>query len=721
MYFCLLIMVVAAVDVSAQNTRTLKRQIDQYYSLSRYWDAKPLLETYCADKPNDEDARLKLAITQYHTNDLPSAINSFEFLVENQKSPSEELNLWLAKCYHEAHQFKKAIELYKEILRSSEATDPILRNHITGDIKRCAVGLRYRVPDDEVFVENMGGEVNSRFDDFIPVESPNHNSRVYFSSVRSVRVSDDFDTQGKLKGTTRQQDCDMFATEIINGAWSAAVPLNIRLNTGQHEILQDFSEDGMIAFFKKSRTLADGPVYVDTFDLEEFESMGNMWVGAPIGSEESIRGLYFFSDSVLFFSSNRAGGLGGYDIYLSVLRNGNWIDAVNLGSDINSQFDEVSPFLAQNGRKLYFSSNNYSSMGGFDVFSIDFDDKSQQWGDLTNLGQPTNSAGNELYFRLGSNGLSSYFASDRKSGKGGLDIYSAYYRSPRKEQLARSTPLVFYQVRDYQLFAETYVDQNPKNSNDGTRSVSKVVSIPTLFFRDNDQVLTPQNGDKLEMLAGFLKTYPHVTIDILSHSDINPATGFDLFVSIKRAEQVSDFLQSKGIQSSRISVKGLSGNYPLARTEIDGRINEAAVWYNRRLDFIVHNQHQLPFEIKYDLPEISEPLSSPAYQQFMEQRRGLVFSIQFAELDQMYKGDLSIFGRHTSIVKKSGSDRYLYFTGLFKSFEDALANLSKVKQMGFNHAEVIPFIDGVLLSKGDISPSLFEQYPDLKNYVLYLE
>jgi len=681
-----------------------------------------MLLTFCANKPTDDEARIQLATAQYHTNELHAAIRNLESVKSNAKGQTPNLTLLLAQCYHDNNAFSKAIELYKEVLRTTDE-DFTQRGSVADEIKRCAVGLRHSIPTDEVFVENMGSDVNSRFDDFIPVESPNLESRVYFSSVRSVRVSDEFDSSGKLTAMNRQQDCDMFATEIVNGAWSTAVPLNVRLNTPAHEVLQDFNSDGMVAFFTKSGVLAEGPMYVDTFDLEDFESTGIMWNNAPLNDAESVRGLYFFADSILLFASNRAGGFGGFDIYCTTRQAGQWIPPVNLGPSINSQFDEISPFLARDGRTLYYSSNDLTSMGGFDVFFNRFDERSEDWGPQNNLGQPINSAGNDLYFRLSRNGLSSYLSSDRKTGKGGLDIYSAYYKAPRQEQLARSVPPIFFQVRDYSLFSETLVDQEsvPGIEIENESNLSKNVKIPVIFFRENDQVITPQNGPKLEMLVRFLKTYPHMTLEILCHSDTEPVTGFDLFFSLKRGEQVADYLSTRGISPLRISIKGLGGNYPLAKNTIDGRPNEAGLWYNRRVDFIIHGQHQLPVQIEYDFPEINPALLSESYPMFLNLRKGLAYSVLFVELDQMFKGNLATLGQHTSIEKKQTAEGYLYFSGLFKSFEEALQYLGEIKEQGFGNAEIIPFLEGIRLEKGSLNPSLFEQYPDLKNYVLYLK
>ena len=123
------------------------------------------------------------------------------------------------------------------------------------------------------------------------------------------------------------------------------------------------------------------------------------------------------------FISNRAGGLGGFDIYSSHLDdNGHWEAPVNLGDSINTPFNEQSPFIHPDNQTLYFSSDGWVGMGGYDLFVSRRKDDGC-WGKPVNLGYPINTQKDEIGLFVNARGNKAYFSSSRKEGRG-LDIYS---------------------------------------------------------------------------------------------------------------------------------------------------------------------------------------------------------------------------------------------------------------------------------------------------------
>ncbi len=126
----------------------------------------------------------------------------------------------------------------------------------------------------------------------------------------------------------------------------------------------------------------------------------------------------------LYFVSDRPGGMGGRDIYRSVkLPNNEWSKALNVGTPINSEYDEDSPFFHPDGKTLYFSSNGDQSMGGFDIF---FSKKNVDgtWGNPLNMGYPLNTVGDDVYFSTTIDGKKGYYSSSHEGGLGREDIYS---------------------------------------------------------------------------------------------------------------------------------------------------------------------------------------------------------------------------------------------------------------------------------------------------------
>jgi outer membrane protein OmpA-like peptidoglycan-associated protein len=710
------LLICSAANLSGQTPgKNIRRQGEQYLDLGLPYKAAAAFELYCPSRPKDDQAWLWWAQSQYESNDLDGALQSLEHLAKGSKKADPEVILLMAKSLHQKHEFVEAIKHFKMYLAIAPKDQKY--QEVVNDIKRCASGLKYNFISDEVLIENMGAAVNSEYDDFAPVESPNFTSRVYFSSIRALRVQDRFDDAGSLEESWQGIDSDMFGTEIINGAWSKSEPLNPDLNTPRHEVLQDFSKDGMVAIFTRGEELSGGEIWVDSVNALRHEAQGTRWQNPPFSAEEKVRGFYFFSDSVVIFSSAVGGGFGGYDLYLSRRTNRGWSIPLNLGEKVNTPFDEVTPYLCPDGRTLYFSSDRLTSIGGFDVFKCTFDNRSTEWMYPQNLGRPMNSAGNDLFFRLSTSGTAAYLSSDRKSGLGRHDIYSAYFKNPMLAMMSSSIPTLFADVRDFQLFSESLVKVDEASPNNETKMAS--FDMPFLLFRD-DQVVTPQNLPKLEKLLGFLKTYPHTKLEIISHSDQTAVSNFDLYFAIKRAEQVADYLRENGFKSSNTFLKGLGGNYPMALNELNGKDNETGRFYNRRVDFRIKSEDQLPIRIVYDFPQIVEAMRDKRHDAYLHRIEGLSYRVQFAVLDQLYKGDLIGKFPDSMIEKNEDQQDYAYTSGLFQTFGDALKHLGEIKTAGHTNAKIIPYLDGLRINNGDISEQFLKNYPDLKNYLLYL-
>jgi outer membrane protein OmpA-like peptidoglycan-associated protein len=127
--------------------------------------------------------------------------------------------------------------------------------------------------------------------------------------------------------------------------------------------------------------------------------------------------------NILFFVSDRDGGYGGRDIWITKkMSNGSWSSPENLGEPINTEYDEESPYFHPDGKTLYFSSTGHKTIGGFDIFKSILDND-LNWSSPVNMGYPINTVNDDLFFTPSVNGKTAYFSSIRKQGKGNYDIY----------------------------------------------------------------------------------------------------------------------------------------------------------------------------------------------------------------------------------------------------------------------------------------------------------
>jgi hypothetical protein len=158
-------------------------------------------------------------------------------------------------------------------------------------------------------------------------------------------------------------------------------------------------------YFLKSQDGETGQLFADTFAIDKDPEAFPKRFSSPIISELGDRYLQVFNNNTLIFSSKRKGGYGGYDLYISVKKDGEWDTPINLGPTVNSKYDEVSAFLTKSGTRLFYSSNRLNSFGGFDIYSSDYNVKTKMWTTPKNLGVPINSANDDLSFSVSSDGI----------------------------------------------------------------------------------------------------------------------------------------------------------------------------------------------------------------------------------------------------------------------------------------------------------------------------
>ena len=437
---------------------------------------------------------------------------------------------------------------------------------------------------------------------------------------------------------------------------------------------------------------------------------------------------FFVADSVMLFSSRRKGGFGGKDLYMTTYSNGVWAVPQNLGPEINSVYDEISPFLSKDGRTLYFSSNNSrSSLGGLDIFKSRFDDASLQWSAPENLGVPINSSEDDLHFRLTKDGLKAYFSTSRKDGIGMRDIYVAYFKSARNEQIYTSIP---------EHFAEVLAYSKPSNPYAPTTSISSEIEILSpstggapapnqevenyefqpIYYSDDDDILNSRNIKKLNNVALLLKKYPQLKAVLACNSSgFDGPVQFDLYFAVKRAEVAANYLIENGVSAESIRVKGLGSMYPLAKAITEQGDNPLAKRYNNRIDFYIGNTYGLPVEVK-DIELNVGTFVDDRGSFYLKMLKGLSYKVQMASLKQMYNSSIFTSYRDPMVERNTANPYYQYTVGLYKTYSSAEQLMQDLKKQGITEAFIVPYIDGQRISPEE-AQSLSNIYSDLSNYL----
>lgn len=235
---------------------------------------------------------------------------------------------------------------------------------------------------------------------------------------------------GSIDPLTRKTYYKLFRSPISrDGVPGRAKKFSVELNSGYNEGPVSFTQEDRVIFFTRTQ-LNDGAT------VEDLNGNANLGIYSAYRAEydwAGVRPLPFngknFSNQHptvtpdgrrVFFSSNREGGYGGFDLYFSDFFEGRWSNAVNLGPDINTEGNEAFPHIHPSGR-LFFSSTGHGGRGGYDLFMIDL--SGRRWGGVINLPEPVNSPGDDVGITLSADGKRAYLASNRDAGMGMDDIY----------------------------------------------------------------------------------------------------------------------------------------------------------------------------------------------------------------------------------------------------------------------------------------------------------
>lgn len=338
-----------------------------------------------------------------------------DYRVGNHKEKQAPVEaIWhLGKAYHADYQFDKAIKAYTEYKDLLANANEEAKKQVTRDIRITRNAMDLIKNPVRVILHPLGKGMNTEYPDYRPLLNADE-TILMFTSRREGTVGGEKDEDGKYME-------DIYYCEKVNGKWQDAKPVS-DLNQKGHEASLYLAPTGqeMLVYAYDGGT--DGTIYESKFD-------GMKWA-EPTAMSAEINSDYWDSHAsksadgkTIAFVSDRPGGEGGRDIYLlKKLPSGEWSKVQNIGSTINTPYDEEGPYLHPDGKTLYFSSKGHKTMGGFDVFFSELQEDGS-WSEPVNMGHPINTTGEDVFFVTSADGKRAYFSSLRDGGKGDQDIY----------------------------------------------------------------------------------------------------------------------------------------------------------------------------------------------------------------------------------------------------------------------------------------------------------
>ncbi|MBN2681600.1 MAG: PD40 domain-containing protein [Bacteroidales bacterium] len=392
------------------------------------FDYETALMHYAKIAMNEPNANIHYLIGYLYFekfNNVEKSIEYFEKAISSvstsyKKSNYKETNAptilyyYLGKCYHIKHQFDDAIAMYDKY-RPTVIEDFSELQKLDKE-KEYSNNAKELVKNPvEIEINLLGDNINTEYDEHSPVIDASE-SMIIFTSRRKGST-------GNLKTNDGKFYEDIYISRKENNEWQPAQKISTNINTIEHEASIALSSDGRELFIFRD-DVGVGNIYYSHFIDEINDWSKPTKLGSNINSTGDETHASISPDGqTLFFSSNRPGGFGGYDIYLvNKLPTGEWGWAVNAGEMINTPYDESGPYIHQDGYTLYFSSKGHNSMGGYDLFSTTLKDDST-FTSVKNLGYPINTIYDDAFYVLSTDGKRAYYSKETAGGKGGQDVF----------------------------------------------------------------------------------------------------------------------------------------------------------------------------------------------------------------------------------------------------------------------------------------------------------
>lgn len=580
--------------------------------------------------------------------DYQTAVKYYKIVTDNGSYPDDVYYYGLA--LFQIKNYDKSMAIFEKLLESSKSDS--LKKLIQKSISSCYFAQDTNSNKRLIIVRKMDTTIfNAGTSNFAPMYW-NSSTKLLFTSARKGGVILDPEKQDS------KFLCDLYYTELKDTGWMKPVNFGRPVNTGLHEGSSVITSDEIMFFTRWSDAnrneafiymakMKDGLFY-ESYKLSETVNKSGY---------KSIQPYVSFDGTKLYFSSNKPGGQGGFDLYMcNIDESGLTGEAKNIGPTVNTVKDEVTPFFHSISNTLFFSSNGHTGIGGLDVYKSSLNTDDSVYLAPKNLGTPINSSKDDAYFILDRIQTKGYFASDREDCVGGncYDIYEfenepitfdlsgtvydyvtlepipsalitikdvandeeplflitddkGFYSTPLKEN---KQYFLKAQKKSYQASAASATTKGLTETThivqDFTLDVipGEDVVIEGIEYDLNKATLRPKSMEILDKIYDYLVLNDNFSIEINAHTDTRGSDKANQLLSQARAQSCVNYLISKGIAKERLMPTGYGETKPIiSDAEIAKMVPkseefEAAHQKNRRTAFRVMQESTLIKEIK---------------------------------------------------------------------------------------------------------------------------
>jgi len=580
-----------------------------------------------------------------------------------QLKPNIDILKNLGDCYYNNYLMKDATRAYAQLYLAKKETDTIDKEYLF-KYSHALMGIESYQRADSVMGIYLGFPVdtpkfranlqfNVPYDYVIQPMSKNtgngdfglsfYGDKVVFASYRTA--------QGKYTWNEKPY-LDLFEAVIDEKEQLKRVtPFNKEINSKTHESSATFSPDGHFMYFNRT-----GDKKVEVGD-DKYASIRIMRAEFVEGNWTNVTDLPINDDSFsnehpvlsidgkkLYFSSDRPGGQGSFDIYsCDVNQDGSLGQPQNLGDVVNTKHREQFPFVSDDGKVLYFTSDGHQGMGGLDIFYSRIYESG--WDKPVNLGETINSSADDFAYAVNEKTDKGYLSSNRNKGTDNLYSFVRFeneasymvegeIRDKNTKNLLPGTTVSLFDednnlvgtmvvgekadyvfktqpnkkyrleaVKDFyiphseefttneegkmrytiELFVECYDDAEEIITR---RDDGKIqIQMENIYFDLNKWEIKPEAAGVLNTLYELLVKYPSMEIELGAHTDTRATNTYNLVLSNRRANAAVDYLANKGITRKRMKAKGHGEEVPLIKCGDNCTEQEHSI--NRRCEFII--------------------------------------------------------------------------------------------------------------------------------------
>lgn len=496
-----------AQDLSNRKIKKFVKKGRKAYRKEEYWKSKSYYEKVTNANADKAQYWFEAGLAYYDSQvKREDAITYFEKALElSEKDTIPELLYYTAKTHHFRGEFEKAIDFYNIFLSNitNNKKGQITRQDVIREIEICNNGIDLR--DVHLYsvdeITNLDQNINTEYMEYAPVLSQDENLILFCSRrpANGVKNQDGQYYEDIYFSTATGRDSSFVQAKLID---KSSGYVSDEISKGKaHVAPVSISPDGKVLYIYKENSIWKSE------RNEEGQWSIPIRMNQKVNIGEANPSIFITPDETEMFivSQGVDSGYGDRDLYYSSKdENGRWKKPVNMGPKINTPYKEDAPYLSKDGKSLYFASQGHNSMGGFDIFRSERN-KNGEWGEARNIGTPVNSAGDDIYYIENDEGTLAYYASMRPGSYGHLDIYTAKYD-------CKNIPAS--EVKGYAIYAENHfpVSGLIKVTNVGTGEEMGAFNIDPKTGK-YQMILPPDNSYRMELIVvqpGYTQERPHI-------------------------------------------------------------------------------------------------------------------------------------------------------------------------------------------------------------------